>query len=673
MRSIFYHTDTTTSSSFLAPSSQCAPGAEAGKQVLTPAPDEDEMLTPTPRGTTSPRLALTTGYYEYKPFTTDTSIRILALLPAEKEDRIECQLSIIERDQAPPYKALSYAWGRPTDTRLIVCGGKKLKIPANLRNALWRIRDPAEIQLLWADAVCINQSDEQERGHQVKYMGSIYSNAEQILVWLGSDASDVFDCFDDAKEFEEAEALFDTIYAAVDSINSQEPSMQVCSNVPRFQLGDLDHDACYAWTTFAKLLDRPWFSRLWVVQEVGLGKSVIALFGDARMEFDDLMWIAHWLRSEAVLADYFSINTHYSSVFSIFPARYKETVHESGWDTFDFLELLVVTSTQLASDPRDYIYALLGHPRALIGGVPIVEPDYRKTVSALFLEVAIKLIDDTKSLRVLSAVRHRNESDLEEEYASWVPKWNRDGFSNSIGTNGELSICYDSEAGSSTFWNRITSGNVLHVRGFVFDVIDEYSGTVEFDERRGSFENHNVDCWQIQAAMRFNSRSTYSVGERLSDIAQTLTTGIKGNQRSHKESPVPVLADFAAFRLHLIKQASRRGGVAPSDLAPEGLAAIQATARGGDSNRFFNVANDVCLERKLFSTRHGMLGLGPRLLREGDLCCILFGATIPFILRPLGQQYRLVGEAYVHPLIYGEEMVRWISAERRRNQVFEIF
>jgi hypothetical protein len=631
------------------------------------------MLAPTLRGTSNPRLALTTGYYEYKPFTTNTSIRILALLPAEKEYRIECQLSIVERDQAPPYKALSYAWGRPTDTRVIVCGGKKLKIPANLRDALWRIRDPAEIQLLWADAVCINQSDEQERGHQVKHMSSIYSNAEQVLVWLGSDASDVFDCFDDVKEFEEAQALFDTIYAAVDSVSSQEPSTQVCSNAPRLRLGDLGHDAYYAWTTFAKLLARPWFSRLWVVQEVGLGKSVIALFGDAKMEFDDLMWIAYWLRGEAALANYFGINTHYSGVFSIFPARYKETLHESVWDTLDFLELLEVTSTQLASDPRDYIYALLGHPRALIGGVPIVEPDYRKTVSALFLEVTIKLIDDTKSLRVLSAVRHRNESDLKEEYASWVPKWNRDGFSNSIGTSGKLSIYYDSEAGSSTFWNRITSGNVLHVRGFVFDAIDEYSGTVEFDEQRCLRENHNVDCWPIQAAMRFKSRSTYSVSERLSDIAQTLTTGTRRDRQSHEENLTLVLADFAAFRLHLIKQASRQGGVAPSDLAPEGLAAIQATARGGDSNQFFDVVNNVCCERKLFSTRHGMLGLGPRLLREGDLCCILFGATIPFILRPLGQQYRLVGEAYVHPLMYGEEMVRWISAERRQNQVFEIF
>jgi hypothetical protein len=617
-----------------------------------------------------PRFSLKADDYEYKPFTNNMSFRILTLLPGESGDRIECLLSTVELNQAPPYKALSYAWGRPTDTRIISCDGRKLKIPTNLRDALQRIRDPDTIELFWADAVCINQSDEQERGHQVKHMGLIYSSAEQVLVWLGSEACDAFDCLDDAEEFNKAQAIFNTIDDTIESIISPESSTQVCSNALRFR-GELDHDTYYSWTAFAKLLGRSWFSRLWVVQEVGLGKSVLALFGDATIGFDELLRLAGWLHNEDTLADYFGITTRCCLTFSTFPARYENVAADSFFADFDFLSILEATSTQLASDPRDYIYALLGHPKASIGGVPIVEPDYSKSAPDLFLEVATKLIDSTKSLRVLSAVRHRNESDLEEDYASWVPKWNRDGFVDSIGVNKELNIYYDPSTGPSTFWNRICSGRVLHVRGFIFDVIDECSKAVEFGAKR--LENQSADCWPIQAAMAFNSRSTYAVSERLSDIAQTLRYEIKSTEQSSMQNPTTALADFAAFRLHLIKQASGRGRIAPSDLAPEGLAALQATAKGGSSARFFSSASTFCAWRKLFSTSRGLLGLGPRLLREGDLCCILFGATVPFILRPVGQRYRLVGEAYVPKLMDDEETNFQFSAETGQRQVFEIF
>jgi hypothetical protein len=42
----------------------------------------------------------------------------------------------------------------------------------------------------------------------------------------------------------------------------------------------------------------------------------------------------------------------------------------------------------------------------------------------------------------------------------------------------------------------------------------------------------------------------------------------------------------------------------------------------------------------------------------GDICCVLFGATAPFILRKADEEshYKLVGGAYIHGLIRGEAL-----------------
>jgi hypothetical protein len=137
----------------------------------------------------------------HQPLPTPSSIRILQLQPEEGTDIIQCQLLVVERDHALAYEAISYTWGRGTDTRVISCENQKLKVTVNLRDALWRIRDPTEVRLLWADAICINQHDNEERGFQVRQMPLIYANAERVLVWLDLPNSK-FDDFEDLFNFD---------------------------------------------------------------------------------------------------------------------------------------------------------------------------------------------------------------------------------------------------------------------------------------------------------------------------------------------------------------------------------------------------------------------------------------------------------------------------------------
>jgi hypothetical protein len=90
--------------------------------------------------------------------------------------------------------------------------------------------------------------------------------------------------------------------------------------------------------------------------------------------------------------------------------------------------LLEVIRAQKASDPRDYICALLGHPSALLDSIPIAEPDYNKAPQELFLEVMMKILSQTRSLRILSVAHHGDTMKLDEGTPSWIPTWSRDAY-----------------------------------------------------------------------------------------------------------------------------------------------------------------------------------------------------------------------------------------------------
>lgn len=128
--------------------------------------------------------------------------------------------------------------------------------------------------------------------------------------------------------------------------------------------------------------------------------------------------------------------------------------------------------------------------------------------------------------------------------------------------------------------------------------------------------------------MNFNTRSKYSISDRLSELAQTFAVGMWSGHQLKGKYLRKCLADFAAFRLHLIKETSRQGGILDGDIAPEGSTALHDTADIGDVNDFLREAGHISLSRKFFSTRHGMLGVGPRMLQQGDL--VAFSSAPPF-------------------------------------------
>lgn len=114
-----------------------------------------------------PSLANVNNYqFSYKALNEDKNeIRFLRIHKRKpSSDQIECDIFPVSLDGAPPYNALSYAWGDPSDpTFQIALNERAFTIRKNLWEALNRLQSESQELMIWIDAICINQSDLAER------------------------------------------------------------------------------------------------------------------------------------------------------------------------------------------------------------------------------------------------------------------------------------------------------------------------------------------------------------------------------------------------------------------------------------------------------------------------------------------------------------------------------
>ena len=86
--------------------------------------------------------------------------------------------------------------------------------------------------------------------------------------------------------------------------------------------------------------------------------------------------------------------------------------------------------------------------------------------------------------------------------------------------------------------------------------------------------------------------------------------------------------------------------------------------------RYYTAMVLRCSHKKLFLTRDMRIGLGPAETKEGDEIVVFFGAATPFVVRrdESGQQWRLVGSAWVQGLMGGEAM----EGEGKEGEWFDL-
>ena len=141
------------------------------------------------------RLFLSPPTYNYVPLQYADSIRLLTLFPGEMESAIEISLTEARFQDNPIYEAVSYTWATEDgDSSLrsqIRCDEERVWVTKNCELALKYLRKADSERVLWVDAICINQKDVKERGHQVGIMHDVYSNATEVVVWLGVASEDL--------------------------------------------------------------------------------------------------------------------------------------------------------------------------------------------------------------------------------------------------------------------------------------------------------------------------------------------------------------------------------------------------------------------------------------------------------------------------------------------------
>ncbi|OQV10925.1 hypothetical protein CLAIMM_14845 [Cladophialophora immunda] len=185
------------------------------------------------------------------------SIRLLKLEPAKfGVDEVRCRLFHTTLSRCPTYYALSYTWGSKRDERHIFVDGSRCKVRANLWSFLKQAQETLPSSMLWIDALCIDQHSNEERGHQVQLMSGIYGRAEKVILWLGNDGvaiSYLFWTFADSAE---------------DLSHLTEEDLQTYIR------------------TLYMLTQFPYWSRMWIAQELLLASTVELMYNDDLLPWD---------------------------------------------------------------------------------------------------------------------------------------------------------------------------------------------------------------------------------------------------------------------------------------------------------------------------------------------------------------------------------------------------
>ncbi|KAH8728550.1 heterokaryon incompatibility protein-domain-containing protein [Phaeosphaeriaceae sp. PMI808] len=219
---------------------------------------------------------------------TKREIRLLKLRKSDKpEHELKCEIKTFQLDKVPPYRALSYAWGDPTDTRSLVLGGRHHDVTKNLHAALKVIRDiMLHPEYLWVDAICTNQGDIAEKSYQIPLMEEIYSDAESVLVWLGEGSPKSATAIKFIKECAKAWNLVMEHYPDLRSDSSHQDLVQLAMMYLQVT-GSADAMDEANWEAVNEFAKMGLWNRVWIVQEVSLANAALLLCGTERMLLED--------------------------------------------------------------------------------------------------------------------------------------------------------------------------------------------------------------------------------------------------------------------------------------------------------------------------------------------------------------------------------------------------
>ncbi|KAI0169822.1 HET-domain-containing protein [Hypoxylon sp. FL1284] len=592
--------------------------------------------------------------YCYVPFGTETGcrkFRVLTLLPGSGDQPLECILEHGNIGDSPPYETISYVWGDPRDKVDIICNSRTLSVNAALAEALRHFRSPSESRRsLWADAICINQDDVEERGRQVRCMKDIYSKASRVLIWLGGDQ--------DERDIGIAEALHlaHTCRRYISAGGSLE-NLTFNDSLARELFGKFTEPSeLPRLAAFAKLVSRLWFTRVWVVQEVALATEATVFCGHSSIDWSELMAA---ITAQDYLELHLADHERNAYIFILERARRE-------WSTGVRRSLLSVLFRYRildATDPRDKIFGLNALIRSELEGVEALQPNYNVGITELYTTSAKEIIRRSQDLNLLSVPR-RISGAGPGNLSSWVPDWTNTRLTAPLGlaNYSDISELAFAAAGSSSpviDFGDDSSGS-LAIHGHCVDRIVAVGALLRLDKLpRSSYHGVRLpkcslvlDDWSRVA--RLWRPEPYIPGESMREaFAQTLSCG-----SSHESTPtllqqLDILERNAKMARWLVFLSKYLPSWVVDKVAYLAHAAL-FYRRGDKMTLDFRIHLSSLSDRRVFGTEKGYIGLGCALAEVGDEIAVVKGAKVPLVLRPTQSKWTLQGDCYLRGVMQGE-------------------
>ena len=595
------------------------------------------------------------------PLKNEGDIRVLRLLPGRFESPIKCNLAshslkvATKHDQNLEYLALSYVWdqGEPTDSIIIHTAGHSvgvMYITPDLCAALRQLRSSTNVIIIWIDAICIDHANTQEKSRQVSLMADIYRRAYHVCVWLGQGNHD-------------SDNALDFISGAGDLKATSVPAL-------------CEPD----WRPFYSFISRPWFRHRWAIQAIALAREATLICGERTVswhEFANALSIV-----QEVMTEFGYDKLRYNDddewgPMSLQPAfRLAEirnqirrvSGNENDIESLWSLETLMWKFHDFEiSDPLDAVYALLAlaKDRRLISTdfyssshLPI---DYGRIYDDMckgYIDSNIKI---TGSLDVLCRPWKPYDR-VTKDVSFFTPSWllrnrfisfGRASYGKYVRISADILVGppepgkrYYNASGSVAVANacRFGSGmknSSMWVEGLIVDEIAEIQPAAFF----GDAYDGVPDQWRAAGGWMESAKEPPDAYWR------TLVAN-RGPNGSGTPDFYPVACQEQANSYHRVADNSKWD----SSATPVSRATVALVVK------FVHRVKEVVLDRRLVNTKHGRLGLVPWLAKKCDLICILFGCSVPIVLRRqkdahTGQEYfQFIGECYIHGIMEGEAL-----------------
>jgi hypothetical protein len=595
------------------------------------------------------------------------------------------------------YCAISYCWGDSRVTKMIYLNGKLLPITETLHSALRNLRQQESPVVLWADQICIDQSQTalKERSLQVQRMDEIYANADSVIVWLGNPTRfsdeifhrlNVLDDLQRPHQTDEADSQATHTFSEDDIDTMLSSMLEVTRGTPGFDEEGQVRERLRL--VLDDLVNNAWFTRIWVLQEAALAKHLCLQAGSRRVPWRRFVACVQSLQTKA---EHPAENAGLVNDIELLRQQQFSDVLEDG----DLLMMVEAFRGRQATDIRDKIYGLFGLATT---GSPkrAFHADYSKSPKQVFIEFALWHIQVNGNVRVLAkccSEEVRDTSTIGSEQPrlpSWATDWSvtsssdcgdlvDDSFLPKTGTqlyNASRSLRADARI---VFEHETTSlsptrDSVLVLNGVIVDTVAEVVGRIHTWAENSDPQSAT---WLEWRRLALKERSPDPYGSRTGHLNAFWRTLIVDRVDMVERASPDISMDFDLLL------GSSNNDISPRDRVSETRDDTSKPREGGNyggENSDGNFAtwlqnwNSVHLGKRIFRTERGYLGISCEHVRKGDKVAILGGGRLPFLLREHGSvlllgargqpsltddtvvpTYKLIGgECYIHGLADGE-------------------